>query len=42
MVGVGVAIVGLVGVMATLAMCAHGSQTYEPDVTNSRYSYYGN
>ena len=36
LVGVGVAVVGLVGVMATLAMCAHGSQAYEPDIPNDR------
>lgn len=36
-VGVGVSIVGLVGVLAALAMCAHSAKAYNPDMPNSRY-----
>ena len=34
-VGVCVGIAGLIGILAALAMCAHGSHTYEPDFPNS-------
>lgn len=36
-VGVGVSIVGLVGVLAALAMCTHSAKSYDPDAPNNRY-----
>ena len=35
-VGVCVSVLGIIGLLATLAMCAHGSQVYDPDVPKNR------